>query len=72
MLFIYNSLYLGNPNDITGRTIVIHALGDDFNPGRDPSSTGNAGARLTCGSIKAQSNNWQACPYPGYTHVSFF
>ena len=42
------SLEVGSENDITDKAIVIHALPDDGNPDRDPSSTGAAGARLGC------------------------
>jgi Cu/Zn superoxide dismutase len=37
---------------IGNRAIVIHALEDDGNPTRDPTSTGAAGARIGCCIIK--------------------
>jgi len=40
-----------SPEFIGDRGIVLHALRDDGNPERDPTSTGAAGARLACCSI---------------------
>lgn len=37
---------------IAGRGMVLHALQDDYNPTRDPSSTGAAGARVGCCKIE--------------------
>ena len=39
-------------DEAVGRGIVVHALRDDYNPQRDPDSTGNAGARLACCTIQ--------------------
>lgn len=45
-----------NRDDFIGdKAIVIHALQDDGNPTRDPSSTGAAGARIGCCLIKPVS-----------------
>ncbi|CBY06950.1 unnamed protein product [Oikopleura dioica] len=45
------SLDESSPEFIGNRGIVLHALRDDGNPERDPTSTGAAGARLACCSI---------------------
>ena len=45
------SLDESSPEFIGDRGIVLHALRDDGNPERDPTSTGAAGARLACCSI---------------------
>merc|ERR1712130_385650 len=47
------SLDIDKDGYIGKRVIVVHAAPDDFNPTRDPDSTGNAGARLGCCRIKA-------------------
>lgn len=45
LVFYTNRFY---PEDVVGRTIILHALPDDFNS--QPS--GNAGAMIACGEIK--------------------
>merc|ERR1712130_690749 len=47
------SLDIDKDGYIGKRVIIVHAAPDDFNPTRDPDSTGNAGARLGCCRIKA-------------------
>ena len=51
------TLKAGNPFNILGRAIVVHAQGDDLGLGGDSGSqsTGNAGARVACGVIKLAS-----------------
>lgn len=41
-----SALFIGD------KSLVVHADPDDFNPSRDPASTGNAGGRPGCCSIK--------------------
>jgi len=47
------SLDTNSAFSIAGRGMVLHALVDDFNPTRDSSSTGAAGARVGCCLIEA-------------------
>jgi len=50
------SLDESSVNSIVGRGMVLHALEDDFNPTRDPESTGAAGPRVGCCLIVTQGN----------------
>ena len=45
------SLDENSPEYVGNRGIVFHALEDDGNPERSPTSTGNAGPRLACCAI---------------------
>lgn len=62
--FVDSVITLRGPNNILGRTLVLHAQKDDLGQGGHPLSetTGNAGPRVACGVIGIYDNDeaWNA------------
>ena len=53
LAFFDSNVTVGGPNTIVGRSIVIHALPDNFT---DTPPNGGSGGRVACGEINAPTS----------------